>query len=287
MEVHRLSDPRAFLELASPLLEADEARHNLIFGICSTLEERPDAYPEFHLWVALDHGRAVGAALMTEPFNVVVAKPTAPTVLSRLASAIGQQGVSPPGATGAVPEITDFAAAWKEQTGDEPHLEMEQRIYSLTSVRPVTGVDGRMRWATEEDGPLVKMWFMEFSDEALPRRERHELDARTERMIELRLQGSSGRFAIWEDEGPASVAGYSGRTPNGVRIGPVYTPPELRRSGYATALVAALSQHLLLSGHRFCFLYTDLSNRTSNSIYQQVGYVPVCDSAMYRFEGRP
>jgi hypothetical protein len=50
-----------------------------------------------------------------------------------------------------------------------------------------------------------------------------------------------GRF-LWEQNGPVSLAGFTGPTPNGIRIGPVYTPPAHRRRGYASALVAALSQ---------------------------------------------
>ena len=71
------------------------------------------------------------------------------------------------------------------------------------------------------------------------------------------------------------MSGFGGPTPSGIRIGPVYTPPELRRRGYASALVAALTASLLESGRRLCFLFTDLANPTSNSIYQQVGYRPV------------
>ena len=73
-------------------------------------------------------------------------------------------------------------------------------------------------------------------------------------------------------------------TRNGVSVGGVYTPPELRRKGYATACVAALSALLLDRGHSFCVLYTDLANPTSNSIYQKIGYRPVTDSAVHRFE---
>ena len=36
-------------------------------------------------------------------------------------------------------------------------------------------------------------------------------------------------------------------------------------------------------GRRFCFLYTDLANLTSNEIYQAIGYEPVCDVDEYRF----
>jgi hypothetical protein len=81
-----------------------------------------------------------------------------------------------------------------------------------------------------------------------------------------------------------SLVGWGGATPNGVRVGPVYTPPDLRRRGYATALTAAVSADLLAAGKRFCFLYTDLANPTSNRIYMSIGYEPVCDSVDYVFE---
>jgi predicted GNAT family acetyltransferase len=72
----------------------------------------------------------------------------------------------------------------------------------------------------------------------------------------------------------AVVVGWS---PHGARVGGVYTPPHLRRRGYATTCVAALSQYLLDSGRRYCFLYTDLSNPTSNAIYMRIGYHAVAD----------
>ena len=75
---------------------------------------------------------------------------------------------------------------------------------------------------------------------------------------------------------PVSLAGHAGETPNGARVGPVYTPPELRGRGYASALTAALTEQLL-ERRRFCFLFTDLANPTSNSIYQRIGYRPVTD----------
>jgi uncharacterized protein len=66
-------------------------------------------------------------------------------------------------------------------------------------------------------------------------------------------------------------------TPNTVGIGAVYTPPQFRKRGYASVAVATLSQQLLDSGRRSCFLYTDLSNPTSNAIYARLGYEPLDD----------
>ena len=90
---------------------------------------------------------------------------------------------------------------------------------------------------------------------------------------------------LWEHDGRVvSLAGHAGETPNGARVGPVYTPPELRGRGYASALTAALTEQLL-ERLRFCFLFTDLANPTSNSIYQRIGYRPVTDITLWRFAG--
>ena len=90
---------------------------------------------------------------------------------------------------------------------------------------------------------------------------------------------------LWEDDGaPVSMAGYSGPTPNGIRVVAVYTPPHLRGRGYATTCVAALSQRLLEGGRKLVFLFTDLANPTSNHIYQEIGYEPACDISEYVFE---
>lgn len=92
---------------------------------------------------------------------------------------------------------------------------------------------------------------------------------------------------VWDVAGMVvAMAGHSGPTPHGMRVGPVYTPQDLRGRGYASALVAALSQMLLDGGRQFCFLFTDLANPTSNHIYQTIGYEPVTDVDNYRFENR-
>ena len=93
---------------------------------------------------------------------------------------------------------------------------------------------------------------------------------------------------LWEDgDEPVSIAGWGGRTPNGIRIGPVYTPPDRRSRGYGSAVTAAVSASQLAGGRQFCFLYTDLANPTSNRIYMDIGYEPVCDSVDYAFEPAP
>ena len=136
-----------------------------------------------------------------------------------------------------------------------------------------------MRLAEPREDELVAEWLYEFHLEALPNEPSSLADHREAAKIRLADQD----LYLWDDGQPVALAGRQRPTPHGVCIGPVYTPLHFRRKGYATALTAALSQLLLDSGKRFTALFTDLSNPVSNSIYQKIGYQPVCDFDLYRF----
>jgi predicted GNAT family acetyltransferase len=277
MRVERIDDPRAFLHEARPLLLADEARHNLILGLAGTLRDRPEVYPEFRLWLAREGDEPAGAALRTPPFNLVLAQPRDDAALDALAEAIDDEL---PGVVGAVPEVARFAQLWSARSGAEARTHIAQGLFALERVEPVANAPGTMRDATEDDRPLLVEWFLAFTAEALG----DEPDeSRLEEMVHHRLAADNAGLVLWEDGDTVSLAGFGGKTPNGIRIGPVYTPPEHRNRGYATALTAELSQRLLDSGRRFCFLYTDLANPTSNRIYERIGYRRTCESAEIRF----
>jgi GNAT superfamily N-acetyltransferase len=276
MRLEEHADASAFLAAAAPVLEADEARHNLIYGICSTLIDVPDAYREAHFWTVVSEG-VVGAALMTPPFNIAVAQPRRDDVLPFLALALHDLGVTLPGVTGAIPEADTFAEAW----GERRRLRMKQGIYAARSVQLPDGVPGTVRPARPDERDLLVEWLQAFQAEALEEETPH---VDLGQMVDRRLAASRAGLVLWEVDGePVSMCGYGGRTPHGIRIGPVYTPPELRRRGYAGALTAHVTRQQLEKGRDYCFLYTDLANPTSNRIYTNVGYERVCESADYAF----
>jgi predicted GNAT family acetyltransferase len=282
MEVRKLGDPAAFLEAAGPVLLSDEARHNLMLGIAGGLRDQPGLYHELRSWIVEGDGAVVAVALQTPPFNLVLARPATDRALDMLVAELVADDVELPGVTGAVPEADVFGRLWTAATGLTLRARMRQRIYKLTTVRPIRGAPGRARVATPDDRPLLLEWGEAFAVESF---EDYADPGAATRMVESRLDSGLGGFAVWEDEGrPVSLVGWGGATPNGVRIGPVYTPPSLRRRGYASALTAWVSAQRLASGRTFCFLYTDLENPTSNRIYMDVGYEPVCDSCDYAFE---
>jgi len=270
-------DVPAFLEAAGGLLAADEARHNLIYGICSTLVDVPDAYPEAYFWTVED-GETIAALLRTPPFNFAIARPVRDDALLFAAERLRADGVEAPGVVGSVPEADLFAHAWT----DAPRLRMSQGVYSAHEIREPSNVVGKMRLVTVDDLDLLVEWMHAFHDEALPEEPPlPDVAGAVERRIRRRTAG----FGLWEVDGRAvSMCGYGGLTPHGIRISPVYTPPELRGRGYGSAVTAAVSKQQLDGGRDFCFLYTDLANPTSNKIYADIGYEFVCSSADYAFD---
>jgi uncharacterized protein len=281
MDVVRLDDAAAFLTEAEPLLLADEARHNLILGIAGTIRDTPDLYPLRSLWLVRDGGEVVAAALRTPPYNLILARPRSAPALAALAEAVA--GEELPGVTGTEPEVEEFAELWSRHSGVAGRVNMRQGVYALEQVEPLPAVPGSARVATADDRAVALRWWIAFGEEVLhaggPGRERAEAS------VDHKLSSPTSGLLLWEDGGdPVSVAGWGGPTPNGIRVGPVYTPPELRGRGYATALTAELSQRLLdgrlyEGGRRFCFLYTDLANPTSNAIYERIGYRRIAEAA--------
>jgi predicted GNAT family acetyltransferase len=280
VEAVRLDDPAEFLAEAEPFLLADEARHNLMLGIAGNIRAG-SIYRDFRLWLVRDGREVVAAAVRTPPYNLILAQPRSPLALATLVEAV--RGEELPGVVAAEPEAVEFAELWTRRTGIPARTNMRQGIYRLERVEPLPAVPGSARVATAGDRELAVRWFTAFAEEAL-----HEGGPggdRVEEMIDYRLSSPTSGLLLWEDGGePVSLAGWGGPTPNGIRIGPVYTSPELRGRGHATALTAELSGRLLdgrlfEGGRRFCFLYTDLANPTSNAIYERIGYRRVAESA--------
>jgi uncharacterized protein len=282
MRVRRL-DPEGFLRVAGAFLRAREAEHNLLLGLAGRLVANPRLYGgEPYLAVVEERGHVVVASLRTPPHNLVLSETVEMSSYVRLAEdAHAAFGVLP-GVVAPIAAVETFVSTWKSLSGDDARRVRAERIYQAAAVIPARPVAGRARPAVEADRALLVDWLAAFIGEAIPGGN-PEAAAGT---LDQRSSDPDGGLVLWEDGEPASLAGYGSPTPKGIRIGPVYTPPQRRGRGYASALVADVTANLLAGGRRFCFLFTDLANPTSNSIYQQVGYRPVADVEQWSFEAR-
>jgi len=281
LQLVRARDPDEFDRLAFDFLAAREAEHNLLFGIAAGVRAGEYATPPYFA-VVRNGQRVVAVALRTPPFNLVLSTIDDPAAIALLADDALTLWPDLPGVLGPTEHARRFAERWATRTGSAATVRTAERVFRLAKVVPPRPASGSMRLAEPRDRARVASWFVEFGAEALRlTQDLARMEAFTDRFI-ARLGGRA--MYLWEDDGPVCMTGASAVTPHGSRVGPVYTPPALRGQGYASALVAAVSQAQLDAGRRFCFLFTDLSNPTSNKIYQDIGYEPVCDVDEYRFE---
>jgi predicted GNAT family acetyltransferase len=285
MEIRHFQDPVIFQDEVLAYLLGHEAENNLLLGILASVIAGEYRDREPYLALVEEDGRPRLVAMCTPPFPVLLSYektlPDESMIRAVLEDLVATLGAGFSGFSGNKELSACFAAAWENLTGDRPQLKMAMRIYKLEQVRKVEVVPGRMRPMVKEDLDLVREWYSGFNRDT---KGDNPVPDQVERQVQ-RYAGADPKqrgLMLWELEGrPVSMAGYAGPTPHGIRIGAVYTPPEQRQKGYASACTANLSQHLLDMGFDFCFLFTDLLNPTSNHIYQQIGYDPVCDVDRY------
>ncbi len=277
MHATRHDDAAAFVDHCGDWLGEREARHSLILGVAMILVEEPEVYPEHHQWVIDMDGAPVAAALVTPPHHLIVADIVRRPAVDALARLVAASGVAITGVIGNRPTVDRFAAAWAAHTGSAIEIVMEQGVFAADTILAASPIAGGWRPAVRSDLALLVEWWQAFLEEALPGLPHHPDDTRS--TVEQRLAGPMSTVAVWEHDGEIlSMCGWGRPTPTGVTIGPVYTPPGLRGRGSASALVGAVSAWQLATGRRFCCLYTDLSNPTSNGIYRRLGYRQIAES---------
>lgn len=277
--VELLSGAEQFLTLLRPLLLQKEAEYSLLLGLAGLrlkLKDKPDDYRYIAVY---ENNDLIGGCVVSEK-NLVVSQIPGP-LLVPLAKFLLDNLYKFPGIVGAPATCETFAMIWKKLNGQDFKLGMAQKIYQLDEVIMPENISGQLIQAQESHTSLVGQWVYEFSCESLP----HE-PTTVEKTTELAIQKiKNGDVYLWQDESGQGVSmNFVGRpTDNGISVSAVYTPKHLRRKGFASAVVAKTSEQMLKKGRKFCVLYTDLSNPTSNKIYQNVGYKEVASSKHFVF----
>ena len=275
---------RDFLLHAQPELEKNEAANNLMLGLALQWQQFPEKLKTKPYFATVwEEQELVIVAIMSPPQKLLLhgVRPDTRAAVALLAQDLFDNNWPVPCAFGPDDLAFQFAEAWARLSGASYTEGRRQRIYELRQVLPPPPCSGRLRLAVESDFDLIAQWSFAFNLEAFGAGDESEARAAAQDKI-------SGRMIyIWEDERPVAMAAQSRPTANGACISYVYTPPEFRQRGYATNAVAALSRLLLDSGRKFCVLFTDLSNPTSNSIYQKIGYLPLRDFNEYVFRSSP
>ncbi|MFB7665187.1 GNAT family N-acetyltransferase [Kitasatospora sp. NPDC056138] len=276
------SSPDEFRAEAGDFLAAHPAENTVLLTLLDRLvaaapERLAQQQPGFGWWRA-GPGAPVGGVFVQTPPSPPRLGLTPPAAAAELAALLRARGAELCGVGGGKAPAEAFAAAWGREAGVRVRVRVNERLYRLGELtEPSPAPSGRARRAGAGDRELLIRWFGAFTTEIGG-------SDRTDHAPAVDRRTAEGGLHVWEDGGrPVAFAGVSPVVAGMSRIGPVFTPPELRGRGYASAVVAAGSVHARTAGASEVVLYTDLANPVSNSIYRKLGYRPVEDCVVFDF----
>jgi GNAT superfamily N-acetyltransferase len=230
------------------------------------------------LLVAVSGFRVVATAVRPPPLNIVLSETDDGDALDAFVDAFA--ATNPSGVTGPAEHAAAFSERWSATTGRGHRLSRTERLFGLSWIDNPPRGRGVLRAAGRADRELVAAWLHAFESETAGREVPPISPATVDRWVSAR-----GRtMYLWDDGGPVSMCGVGGATPHGIRVGPVYTPREWRRRGYASSLVAAACQAQLDGGRGYCFLFTDVTRPEPNAMFEAIGFEEIRSIAMYAFD---
>ncbi|WP_068673914.1 GNAT family N-acetyltransferase [Oceanobacillus sp. Castelsardo] len=280
MKIIFSSSIKNYLEKVEALLLRKEASNNLMLGLLEYF--KTTMTKDVYCGYIEDDGEVIYAFMQTAPNNWILADVDHVDnhLFSYIASFFYKNAIKVPGVLGPIHHVECFVQEWLKHKKVKASLKMNQLIYQINEVRIKPSPNGELAKATKTEHELIKSWLIQFGKET---NEKPISEIKASQMATKYIE--NGSLYLWKVNGKhVSMANQSRRTKNGVSINAVFTPDEYKRNGYATNVVAALSQKLLDSGYQFCSLYTDKENPTSNKIYSNIGYNIIGSSVVYEFK---
>ena len=253
-----------------------------MIGLATRLQTNPRLYGEDAYMAALLEGdEVVAASLRTPPHNLILSEMPGDLDLEPLAEDVASVFGSLPGALGPSAAVERFVGVWQARTGVGARIGIRQRSYQAEEAapagrrsRPAAAVRGRRpRARARLDGRLRRRGASGPNARGLGGLARPA--ARRDRAAGSCSGRTAARPCRWAASAAsrrtASASGRSTRLRSCGAAGTRARSPRRSRGCSSTA------------GRRFCFLFTDLANPTSNSIYQRIGYRPVTDVDQWTF----
>ncbi len=284
MKIVRVESAEWFLDATTDYRAAEPLRTNTLGSIATTVVGEPRRYDAYWSWlVTSGAGDVVGAAFRTAPFGLHIG-PMPVDAADPLALAVAREDDEFPWVFGDADVVSRFLIEYERTSSPRSSRQsapgITSTLYELGDL-VLPRVEGDYRVATMDDLDLVARWLREFQlfigDTA------HAPSASDREMLKGRLQ--RGMMRLWCIAGkPVAMAGFATTVETKgalvTRIGPVFTPDDLRGRGYGAAVTAHLSDELVREGSRV-MLHADANYEVSNRAYQKIGFRPLRQLVQY------
>ncbi|TDC25498.1 GNAT family N-acetyltransferase [Streptomyces sp. 8K308] len=281
---HLTEDVDEFLAQAGDFLRSRPALHNTPLTVIEKLRRRGAYAPgtEATVFGRLESGGEVRAICYRPPTRRLTLTPLSADRADALAAHLTDLGLPLCGVLADHDTATAFAEAWQRRTGAASAPGWRARLHRLGTLTPQEPFPaGRGRVLDARDHEQLVRWCREFCADVGERSSMDAIDAGS--WADTRF--ADKHFTFWEtpDGTPVSMAGSTSMVGGMIRVDPVYTPAHLRGRGYAGAVTVEVSRAALAAGATDVVLFADPANRTSNALYQRLGYVPVAEFTGYDF----
>jgi predicted GNAT family acetyltransferase len=226
-----------------------------------------DLYPPLigvsEIFVAIDDGEIVGVGNLFRGFSTpsVILSESAPIVQRALLATIHQQieadwlTICPP---------ASFAVFCQFER--PAHVHTEQQMLLQGKILPHLTAPARLFQPHERD--LLDQFY-----------KRNQRFAWTPLMFEM-----GPYYGVWRDEQVVAAAGIHFVTPYIAQVGNVFTHPDFRGKGFATATTAAVAYHLQQMEIPIISLFVTTDNLPAIRIYEKLGFAKEREIVFAHFE---
>ncbi len=278
MIVKSFDSAESFLNIFENVLNENESYNNRVLGYIYALKGK-QLNESFILGITDEVGHPLVGACYTPKDGFLSYSFADSDQVKMLAQFIKSTGRELSGVIGNVESVEVFAKTYLEN--ENYKVDMRLGVYELEKLIMPSNDQFKMILATNEHSKKLEEFCLGFIVDCFGEDE-HSLN-RASSLANRHIEQKDLYFLIDENNSILAMASNIRETKNTGSISLVYTPPAHRGRGYGSLVTALVSQKVLNSGKKYCNLFTNLENSTSNSIYQSIGYQKIGESISIRF----
>lgn len=271
-----------FLLNNEELLLRSESFHNLILGLAYSIRDKKIEVSEpLYYSIFDDNNLVVAAALRSNADRSIIVTEMLPKAVDLLVEDLNNTKTTLKAVVGEEVTATYFRDQWTKLNKLNFKINIHLGVYECFKVVFPKTILGNLIEATIEHQTVLMEYIAGFQRDCFPQEQ--IITENVEKLMKRHLENRSIYLLMSEDNEIVSMAANTRSTLNGGTISLVYTPPRLRGKGYASSVVALLANKVMKDGKKFASLFTDLTNPTSNSIYQKIGFIKIGQNIHYDF----
>lgn len=272
---------QSFLNTNEELLLKQESFHNLLLGLAYNIrDQNPELIKPLYYSITVDD-KVVACALRSTSDKPLIVTEMPYHAVDLLIENIINNQIELVAVIGEENTSTYFKNQWIKIKNINFKINIHLGVYECFKVEFPEVILGELIQANVEHKIILQEYIKGFNQDCFP--ENPMTDEDIEKLMNRHLANKSIFLLKNKSNELVSMVANSRSTINGGTISLVYTPSKLRGIGYASSAVALLSEKIIFNGKKVVNLFTDLTNPTSNAIYQKIGFKKIGQNIHYDF----